>query len=127
MDPNPAELHEILYLIGGSIGFLLTGAVTILRTGDLAWLYYDFEPTEAAAHQRILAWERLASCVGWMGLNAYMLLVGFMATASPPRPWDIGRMITVSFFFGITAYTTALALFQVWLRARIRRREKADG
>jgi len=115
MNPN-AEFHEIAYLVVGGIGALITGVVLILRLGDLAALYYEFENTKNAHRQRLVAWEQLLACVLFMAIALYMVSVGVFAVATPMRPYTALRTFNIGFFFGVVALALALGLLQLWIR-----------
>jgi hypothetical protein len=124
MNPN-AELHEIGYLVVGGIGAFVTLIVLILRLGDLAALYYEFERTKNAHRQRLVAWERLLSCVLYVAVELYMVSVGAFAITAPMRPYTTLRVFNIGVFFAIAGFTLGLGMLQLWLR-RGREARKRD-
>jgi hypothetical protein len=115
-----AEMHELLYLLIGVPGTLLTFAVLCLRTYDLANLLgkRDESGKRINGARRALAIERMASCAVWFFICGYMLTAGFNALHAPPREWTFWRYVTVATFYAAGLGSVALAGLQLWIRRK---------
>lgn len=107
-----AEPHEILYLLIGGVGAVLTFIILVMRASDVYSLYQK----GVNGQRRALAWERLFSCGSWFFVNGYMVTAGIVAIFTPPRAWDFGRYVVVGTFYVVAILSTALALLQWHIR-----------
>lgn len=109
-----AEPHELLYLLIGGIGALLTFLILLMRVSDVWSLYQK----QVNGSRRALAWERLLSCGSWFFVNGFMVTVGIVSLFTPPQAWNNWRYVTIGTFYAVALLATCLALLQWYIRRK---------